>query len=887
MTGSPQFNCGEYRPGQIPLDARYVNLSPPTPPIIVPGYPRPQFPVWPTKPKVPEDQPPGRRPNYAVVIPEPPPRFKCITTYEYCPDGSVRRRVRNCITCRATQAFPGAPWVFDPTCIFPTIALCQNSCTSQIVSDCFTPAGQPIGQVSNPITQPGAKYICNSYTYYCDDNVTVRLIRRICSTCYPTRTAPGEPWIYGPGCIHPTLIACQNSCTNQQGEPCVTVGSQQPVLVRVDPPITQGGSNPVIIGPEPPVNQGGGSNPIGVVIEPTNPNNPIIPPIRLYVDPPGTIEIQPGVTQYPQVTIPYESQLIQPSVYHPELNLFTFAPESTTTIVSNLGYPQIFNSMIASEVAYFINNENSISNWSEQIVQNLSLDKIAMSINAGLLNSFDSIAFPGGLLVGREAFLEVIRKHLLTGTLSEFQPDHYLQVANGQSSDPKVVVKPPTTQEQGEMAALGVVSKLARSAYTPVLQSMELLQTRRQRRLNEDVGAKLMVCPIEQEDGYLFSENAGICLLQESGIESSLVNGNGDGYYLNLESRSGNCMPMSFEGNMENTFFVPNEARSIALKLAGKESNIILRATSTSAHELTAGDTNQIEFAPIYLALDLSSVSGIPGSNPLIDRTTANYTVLTDQDLLNEHTDNNGFAVTRVNIDFRDPIYRYIKDTSSVTLEQNDITFRAFEDNTAILNKSSIARNIPFGLIVTPVKGSKLNPFNGFSKIEEFESTITRSITMVPDILGGANSFRSNQLEKINLYDEGVSRVGIKEPEDAQNITYRFYASSQNLTDSILDGTVYQSTVPEVSSYGMSYLVKDVVDYLVSAYDPTIMTWFDVYSRMPLNRFGELLYDNNPDLINELSNGFRNDVKITHVLRRMDANSAPVLEQDDRVVLQR
>jgi hypothetical protein len=471
--------------------------------------------------------------------------------------------------------------------------------------------------------------------------------------------------------------------------------------------------------------------------------------------------------------------------------------------------------------------------------------------------------------------------------MNEFQPNHFIETYNAQSSNQRVSILPPRDRETAERAALGLMQIASIPADTSKLKSIELWQVRRQRRLNEDIGARIPVCPIDNEVSNLFVDNAGICTSTEENGTIPMQNGDGDGYYMYFNTVEGGCKPFQYESNIANTFYVQNELRNTALRVAGVDFGITLTAKSTTQNELTPGDQNQITFEPLYLALELSSVSGIPESNSLVDTTTARYTLLTDQTLINEHTDSNGFAVTRANLDYRDPLYRYIKETSSVILEQKDLTFRAFDSNNSIVNGSVLSRNIPFGLIITPVNGSKFNPFNGSSKIKEFGNTITRSIRMVPDIQYGDSDPKPNQLEQINLFDEGNLRVGVAEPNDLQNITYRFYASSPTLTNTALNGFTYQSSFQQVSSYGMSYLVKDVVDYLVSSQNPEVMSWYDVYSRMPLNRFGELLYDNNQELLNQLSNGFRNDVKIVNILNRLDQDSLPILEPDSKVILQR
>ena len=804
-TGSPQFNCGEYRPGQQPINV--PPISPPNPPIIIPGGSNPQLP---------------RFPQFPVRIPNT--REPRIPNTSGGPGGGGQ----------PGQTGGGQPGGGNP--------------------------GQPGQSQPFPQTHPGAKYRCTEGKFYCPDDSylpeaqrRVILIRRLCSICYPLLNPETGTYQYEPDCVYPTLQNCQSVCKDQSTpQNCIEPIRQFP--------------------------QSESQQPVRQIEQ--RPNQVVIPVV--------TVEIDPNIiSNQVQVVLEPNSSNTQPVLYHPELNIFEHQPTTEIVLQYNTLYPQVFRNQVAQEVAYFLNNENSISNWDERIVQNLSNQRIEQSLLPTLIEVFDRITYPGGLVVGREPFIQAVKRHLLTGTMVEFQPEHFIQTYNAQSSNQRISIKPARDRETAERAALGLAQLASIPADTNKLQSIELWQVRRQRRLNEDIGARIPICPIDNESNDLFAGNAGICTTTEDYGSIPLQNGNGDGYYLYLNTVAGGCKPLQYTSNIANTFYVQNELRNTALNVAGVDFGITLTAQSTTQHELTAGDQNQITFEPLYMALELSSVSGIPDSNSLVDTTTARYSLLTDQTLINEHTDSNGFAVTRANLDYRDPLYRYIKETSSVTLEQKDLTFRSFDENVSIVNGAVLSRNIPFALVVTPVNGSKFNPFNGSSKITDFGTTVTRSIRMVPDIQYGDRDPKPNQLQQVNLFDEGSLRVGIAEPNDGQNITYRFYASSPALTNTILTGNTYQSTVPQVSSYGMSYLVKDVVDYLVSSQNPEVMSWFDVYRRMPLNRFGELLYDNNQDLLNQLANGLRNEVKITHVLNRMDEDSYPVLDEDSRVILQR
>ena len=129
--------------------------------------------------------------------------------------------------------------------------------------------------------------------------------------------------------------------------------------------------------------------------------------------------------------------------------------------------------------------------------------------------------------------------------------------------------------------------------------------------------------------------------------------------------------------------------------------------------------------------------------------------------------------------------------------------------------------------------------------------------------------------------ETGMMAVGVYEPNDTQNVTYRFNPSSEVFTNSFYQNNTVTSSVIQPSSYGISYLVKDVIDLIPSS-NPEV-TWFDVYRRMPPNKFAELMYDMSPEYMNDLSKGARNDMKIKHVLNRPKYDYEEILLDDEGV----
>ena len=646
-----------------------------------------------------------------------------------------------------------------------------------------------------------------------------------------------------------------------------------PVILIPEPPQPEVPQLPTYPGnPRPPRNPI--PRPPDNLIPPSIPGEEIKPPRVIKED--GIdiriIEIDREVlNRNPRVII--ESQTTPgPTLYNPSANLSQVkVPTNATTLVFNSNYRNIFKDQIAFEVDYLLQRQNSISEWSEFPIQELTLSKLELSLREDLLTAFKTIHNLGGQLVGKNSFLESLRKHIITGKINEFDSTYYIRLSNEQKNDQRLKYQKSLVEEYNERGALGILASEAKTLDTSRLTSIQKNQLKRYKALNEDVNAEIPICSVSGEiDLEVFNYGIDLCL---DGSSSLITDGPGDGYYTLLNSVDYGCNSISYTTNVPNSYYPCQETRLNALSLMGEDPSITIVA-STSSNEFD--DSSIPNFNPVILIPDFNSIQSYNPNNPLVENTSTTYYIETNEEVIQEYLNNNGFGTTRINLDFRDPMYKYIKDTSSLTLIQNDITFQSFQDNLSVAGNNSIGRTVPRAIVLTPVSGTSNNPFNGFSRLQSFDSSsAVRSIKLVNDInFSNRSPTNISVLEQVNLFNEtGLMAVGSIEPNDLQSITYVFNPSSSNLS----------GTFEGVSSYGASYLVKEVIDNIIETHDPESITWFDVYRRMPLNKFGELMYDMNHELITKLSKGFR-DIKISHVLNSLKGSANPLLEEDDMVV---
>lgn len=325
--------------------------------------------------------------------------------------------------------------------------------------------------------------------------------------------------------------------------------------------------------------------------------------------------------------------------------------------------------------------------------------------------------------------------------------------------------------------------------------------------------------------------------------------------------------------------------------MLGEDPALKITATSlTNKHEFVSGDAGTSEVRPLFFAVDLSSVEGDYVSDSLVEDYSATYSLLEASGDIQRHLNNNALNTPVLAIDYRDPIYRYILDTSAFTLSMKDFNLAGFKDKAVSTIGSRFVRNIPFGLVVTPVAGGMFNPFNGNSTLEDYGDKHTRSLKVIPATDQSIDETPAPMFRSYNLHNEdGVDRVGIAEPEDTQNIGYRYVEEDFTKTFYSLSGGGYGTSSAPASAYGTAYMLREVIDYLSETYETSTLTWYDVFSRMPMTRVGEMFYDVSREVLLNIANGFRNNITIESIEsgyrttdRILPADSKTIITIEDR-----
>jgi len=567
------------------------------------------------------------------------------------------------------------------------------------------------------------------------------------------------------------------------------------------------------------------------------------------------------------------------SLFDPTYNFFKTISNPNISLVSNFEYLNIFNDTVAAEVAYFLRRKNTVMPWHEQAFKDLTEQKIIISLNQNLLTVFNNIHNVNNLKVNPSYFYNIIKRHLLAGTLDEFDPGYYTSVYNSQLHDE--VVEIPLGSETSDSIKLSLGIFQERSVCPDFLQYTELSTRNDYKRMRfplEDLEASLNSRDISGNYYSLYLNNAGVDCLQLSGQQDYLDIGDGAGYYISstfLRNSGGDLnMPLPTQNVLPSCNYLPPIQRANVLDILGSTTDVIITVSSTSAHELSEYYNASGDLFPMYFKINLEDIQDLNNPNTVINQISATYSRISDEEAVN-HSRNYSFNIVKVNLDYRDPLIQYARDTSTIQFNQNDFNLRSFNQFRTITYDKIILRNIPAAIILVPGNGSFHNPFSAQSKLKQYDSSayVVREIKLTPSFDVKNRSLAGPPLSASNNYNTiGTPYFGLYEKVFDQSYhgnIYTYDPSSPEFSMNYYTNGMYMGDQPSVEYRTPSIeskLIKDLVKKLTEVSGVEYLTWWDVYRRLNTNDLGKLTYTNCSEILYKLSTGFVNGVKIYNVL---------------------
>lgn len=601
--------------------------------------------------------------------------------------------------------------------------------------------------------------------------------------------------------------------------------------------------------------------------------------------------INPASTQVTQ-NLPNQLQEECIPTYNQTYNFFKVPSKPTTTLVPNGDRLDIFSNQVAEEVKYFLDMQNSTAAWNEKYISNLSIEKISVSLLPSVYESLNNIHGEGNLKIDFSVFLNTIKSHLLQGTLDEFDPSFFVSVANKQSNDNFYSLNRTQESQATINNSLSIFEETSVNPdYTKLgLGVNERNDFRRMRFLPEDIKCKVDVLQIDGTDDPIFVTNNGIPTQQlpalldnptTSSVETQF--GDGAGYYFSSLSINGEEYPLITYNELSNSYYLNTRDRALILGLLGADSSLRLTSVSpVNNHEFTGSYNSSADLELMYFILDMSSVGDIIGTKTMVTTTSSNYVRVTNEDAI-KHSRNNGFNLSKINVDYRDPFIHYARDSSSIYCEMEDFSVKALNRETTPNSNKLIIRSIPQGIILIPGCGSTHNPFNGKSIFQDYSnSTVRRTLSLKPTIDHTDLQPQAPPLaqEKVVL-NFGSDSFGLYEKyldKDLEGLIYSFNSSSEQFSNSYYQypgGFSSTQPPPEERVNSPEANLLNLTDKLAtvaldlketSGSQYGFLSWYDIYRRMNLNDIGKLMCCNSKDLISSIENGFVKGVFVNNTL---------------------
>jgi len=619
-----------------------------------------------------------------------------------------------------------------------------------------------------------------------------------------------------------------------------------------------------------------------------------------------------GVRKIKNVKFSKEDPRFEAAVYddHFNFSIKGFREGTEFDLVYNVQYPEIFNTWISPVIKYFLDKENSNTEWNEvyfnELINDRLYDYLQTSLNPNLNLIFNNITHATGEKIKPRFFYDGIIRLLVTGKLSEFDSRFYYNIYAAQENSEIVEHDQSVVQVAGkDQVVLGILDESIISADPSKHEEVdEEGEGIKDAIMNihvplTDINARI---DLEMEGGAtssLYAEDSGVKVTLTDGSDAFISQGSGNLYYVPVDvitDAGTEKVPLELTTDLSKTYLTPVEVLHKVTRLLGEENFMKLNASSVAGQSEFNEDYSGSSYNSnvMYFAIDWSGVSdtkNIESINPLLHRMICPYKRLTDADEIAEHSIMAGLQAVEVFLHHEDPIRAYLVDSSHCELNLTNVDFGAFASGETPDGKIIARSIIPWTLIFVFGRGSEHDPFHQKSKIERIflddsgAQRVHRSCELTPHpaawtspVLEQAYTFHT-----YNTYGLGPLGV-VKENADTDRTFFTFNESNVTTNVFFEDGG-YVSSEPAISIPITRRVVKEIIeDTLMSDYAYTHFTDWDLNSRLTSNEFSELQLEAS-EFKNLLRSGLFTEGKPLKYIMSGESNTGITSEQTDSRIL--
>ena len=873
---SSLFPCGDqYRPGYVPIPTPIKKPPPgggdliaippddPIPPIIIPPHEeRSPVPLDPS-PGIPTPGVPTGPGNTQYTL------WGCRDIPIYCPDGfTVKRIDKRCVESPPLTGFPPPPAILTN---FPnrTLAECRARCGPSTGAE--RPCPTPPGPTTGGGVTPYQIWKCQRTPVYCPDGVTITYYNKTCVSI--TLTVRPIPPVLRAEYPFDTQTACLAECGPDSNrvecppdvDPDRIYGIPPPPPVGEDPRDPE--DTPTVIRT--------GVNRLLDVDRTTSTRTGTISLFDINIGVVNPLSEDRGTTSSKTTTLAqlrdsnsgslFFSQQDNASgrsnifMYDQIRNIFNYSGKIRDNYIPNNSYRNILGETVCAEISYIMNNYDSSAAWKEKVILPITLNKIYNSLNRDFAGYIDNILDVDGRKIRKEIFLRGIFNHVINNTLSSIDVNYYRELSETTQNRSQLLLGSNSLTGNPRRVLDFVKSKMQSADPSRYPNEINKIEIARLRFLPSDIKAKIPVETVAEETYTVGLDDPGLAFQTSSTDIDYVPLGDGDGYYITLETSSGE-QPIVLQTSLNNSYYLPLQDRKIALSLLNQSDSIKFFASSTFLNsELSSGYQENYTVSAEYFKLNLPSIKNNIKPNLFINEVRASYTKLTDPVEIEKHSSTHGAKAIKVNVPYDDPFFQYAEVTGEMSIAMNEVTFQESDDNQSPNQNSIILRSLPDAVILYPAKGSRENPFNAESAVVDITDThVVRFLETTTNIA----SVKNKTVDRPSLpykytYDYlGTVKYGLIGVESVQNIIYVF-----DKDDFPVSYSVSGRPALGVALYNV------LENTLKAKYNFTYLTWWDLFRRLSKKDFTKFIFKAPKFLLTEMSSVWRG-YKFKHVLYR-------------------
>jgi hypothetical protein len=512
----------------------------------------------------------------------------------------------------------------------------------------------------------------------------------------------------------------------------------------------------------------------------------------------------------------------------------------------------IFSNVIHASLNYIFNlTVNNLYRVNETAFDDITIENIYLSLNKitkrVVDNAYDSLGQPL-----KDKILVRLRYLILTEQVDKFDLQGLSELTNKKKD---VIFK----TLGNERRALNEISTKGKSLSYKSYGGINREHMKMWKTLAPDLDKAIPIVladstvtyiDINMDDSYTFTLSGG-------GTETRYIN---DGDYITFVTPTGELSYLELYSDIDKAKMLDIEDTTRIHKLLGDD-HFFKFSVSSDETELVEETYSLSTPHPekYILKLDPSTVEDLPRDKPIIRKSKATYSVITDEEEISSWISTKPWPYLKKYVDHQDPFLNHLESSNTMSVEFKDVSFDQFlgyEDQFPVL-----PRRIPWYIVVIPTDktmhllGGNMSFLTGFA---------SRELTF------GYSSFTKETSQKWDPYLFGVSHGNRGDgilPFDENDFPISLTYSPSRF--SIYEFPYKKGTekLPRKASPVKNLLTaisttKDLgVDYVDGA--DTIMPWGAIFKKIPVMSKKELFMIEGikwPDLKSKIeSNTFAKD----------------------------